>query len=386
MGGIWLVLHLDAKKRGTMEQQLVALAQQLRREGIPATMAFARPPAQFPGDALREAGVEIRDIDFARPAYKVAGDLWSWLRAARPSIVHYHFVDPYSPLVAAARVSGARVLIHQHSALSRSGGVRAACKGMRSLLLNGLSDERVAVSSFVARSVREFHLVPAPRVSVVENGVDMSRFKSADGQRIRQELQLDTAPLLVSIARLQDLKGGEFLLRAFARIPRDAHLAMVGEGPRLEPWRALSAELGISRRVHFLGLRHDCEQILAAASVVVVPSIVDEGFGLAAVEGMAAGKPVVVTDSGPLREIVADGGVVVPKRDAGALAAAIDRLLDNEPLARGLGERGRARAQAFYSMEHYVDRMMSVYRRHLPAADAVQLGGISERPTCERSA
>jgi glycosyltransferase involved in cell wall biosynthesis len=370
MGGIWLVLHLDAKKRGTMEQQLIALARRLQRESIPTTMVFARPPAPFPAEPLREAGVEIRHIDFARPPYRVAHELLSWFRTEQPRIVHYHFIDAYSPLVAAGRLAGARVLVHDHLALSRCGRVRGACKGVRSLFLNGLCDERVAVSSFVARTVREFHHVPAARVSVVDNGVDVGRFERAHGERIRNELRLGTAALVVSIARLDDEKGGEWLLRAFARTSTGAHLAMVGEGRRLDAWRTLSTDLGISSRVHFLGLRQDCEEILAAASVAVSPSLCDEGFGLAAVEGMAAGKPVVVTESGPLPEIVGGGGLIVPKRDSLALANAIDRVLTNELLARKLGEHGRARAQALYSMDRYVEQQMSVYRRHLPAASA----------------
>jgi glycosyltransferase involved in cell wall biosynthesis len=239
--------------------------------------------------------------------------------------------------------------------------------------LNGLCDERVAVSSFVARTVRDLHHVPATRVSVVENCVDVGRFERARGDRVRDELRLGTAPLVVSIARLDDQKGGEWLLRALALSSGSAHLAMVGEGPRLDAWRDLSAELGIATRVHFVGLRQDCEEILAAASIVVAPSVCDEGFGLAAVEGMAAGKPVVVTDSGPLPEIFGGGGLVVPKRDARTLASAIDRILGNELLARKLGEQGHARARELYSMERYVEQMMSVYRRHLSAVDAAQL-------------
>jgi glycosyltransferase involved in cell wall biosynthesis len=369
MGGIWFVLHLDAKKRGTMEQQLVALSRRLQRENIPTTMVFARPPAPFPAEPLREAGVQIRDVEFAQPAYRVGAELLSWLRADQPRIVHYHFVSPYSPAVAAGRLCGARVLVHDHLALSPSGAVRGACKGLRSLALNGLCDERVAVSSFVARTVRDFHHVPAARVSVVENGIDAARFERARGDRVRDELRIGTDPLVVSIARLDDQKGGEWLLRAVAQLSNHAHLALVGEGPRLEAWRALSESLGIAPRVHFLGLRQDCEEILAAASVVVAPSVCDEGFGLAAVEGMAAGKPVVVTDSGPLPEIVGGGGLVVPKRDAPTLASAIDRILGNGLLARKLGEQGHARARARYSMEHYVEQMMSVYRRHLSAGE-----------------
>ncbi len=369
MGGIWLVLHLDAKKRGTMEQQLVALAKRLRQERIPTTMVFARPPAAFPGDALREAGVRLRHLDFARPPCRLARELWSWMRVERPRIAHFHFIDPYSPLVVAAGLAGARVLIHDHLALSRGDPLRAAWKGLRSLLLNGLFDERVAVSSFVARTIREVHRVPAARVSVVDNAVDTARFEGAGGRGVREELRLGDAPLTASVARLDDEKGGEWLLRALPHVGRGTHLAMVGEGPRLGDWRALCASLGISSRVHFLGLRLDVEEILAAASVVVAPSVCDEGFGLAALEGMAAGRPVVVTDSGPMPEIVEGAGLVVPKRDAPALAGAIDRLLRNDVLARKLGEAGRLRARTVYGMDRYVEQLMSVYRRHLlPAA------------------
>jgi glycosyltransferase involved in cell wall biosynthesis len=372
MGGIWFVLHLDAKKRGTMEQQLVALARRLQRHSIPTTMVFARPPKPFPAQALREAGVQIRHIEFARPVYRVAAELLSWFRAEQPRIVHYHFIGPYSPLVAVGRLSGARVLVHDHFALSASNGMRATWKGIRSLTLNALCDERVAVSSFVARTVRDFHHVPAARVCVVENGVDTERFGRARGDRVREELRLGSAPLIVSIARLDDEKGGQWLLRAVAQLSNHAHLALVGEGPRLEEWRELSGHLGIASRVHFLGLRQDCEEILAAASVVVTPSVCDEGFGLAALEGMAAGKPAVVTDSGPVPEIVGGAGLVVPKRDARTLASAIDRVLGNALLARKLGEQGYARARTLYSMERYVEQMMSVYGRHLAAGDTAQ--------------
>jgi glycosyltransferase involved in cell wall biosynthesis len=368
MGGIWLVLHLDAKKRGTMEHQLVALARRLRDEGLPTTMVFARPPALFPGAELRALGVDLRHLDYTLPARRVAAQLWSWTKLERPSIVHFHFIHPYSPLVAAARLSGARVLIHDHLALTRASPLRSSLKLMRSLLLNDFFHERLAVSSFVAHTIRQLHHVPATRVSVIDNGVDTSRFDSADGSRIRDELKLGRSPLIVSVARLDDEKGGEWLLRAFPMVDPEAHLALVGEGPRLDAWRALSVKLGIAERVHFLGLRLDVEKILAASSVVVCPSVCDEGFGLAVVEGMAAGKPLVVTDSGPMPEIMGGAGLAVPKKDPTALANAIGTLLRNDLLRRKLGETGRLRARSLYGMDRFVEQLLSVYRRHLNAS------------------
>src|SRR5262249_10842121 len=196
-------------------------------------------------------------------------------------------------------------------------------------------------------------------------------FEVADGSRIRQELHLGDAPLVACVSRLDDEKGVEWLVRAIPRGGRDAHPAGGGGGPGLRPWRTLSGQLGVASRGHFLGLRHDVEEVLAAASVVVAPSVCEEAFGLAVLEGMAAGRPIVVTESGAMPEIVQGAGLVVPKRDEAALAAAIDRLLHDELLAQRLGEAGRARVRERYGIDRWVEQLLSVYRRHLaPAAHA----------------
>jgi glycosyltransferase involved in cell wall biosynthesis len=144
---------------------------------------------------------------------------------------------------------------------------------------------------------------------------------------------------------------------------------MVGEGPREAAWRTLAGTLGLQDRVYFLGLRSDVEEIIAAASVVVVPSEWEEAFGLAAIEGMAAARPVIVTRSGAMPGIVGDAGMVVPKSDPPALARAIGTVLSNRMLARRLGSAGRARVEALYSMDLYVDRMLEAYRPFLPDGD-----------------
>jgi L-malate glycosyltransferase len=366
-GGIWLVLHLDAKKRGSMEQQLVALARRLKREAIPATMVFAAEPAPFPARELRAAGVDVRAVDFARPA-RAQASLVAWFAAERPALVHFHFVDPYSRYVRAARLSGARVLVHDHLCPAASPGIRGALKRARSAVLNPFVDLRVAVSRFVATAVAQAYAVPRDRVVVIENGIDLERFRSVDGAPVRRELGLGDLPLLVCVARIDAEKGGETLLRAMPLIARGAHLAFAGEGPRLPEWKELVARLGVADRVHFLGLRNDVEELMAASSVVVVPSEYEEAFGLAVVEAMASSRPVVVTRSGAMPELVGDAGVVVPKRDPEAMAAAVNRLLDDAALAARLGRLGRARAKRNFGMEAFVDRTIALYRRALRIA------------------
>jgi glycosyltransferase involved in cell wall biosynthesis len=203
---------------------------------------------------------------------------------------------------------------------------------------------------------------------VVENAVSTARFAARDGRRVRAELGLGDTPLVVSVARLDEEKGGATLLRSMALVREPAHLAMVGEGPREASWRALAGTLGLGGRVHFLGIRNDVEEILAAASVVVVPSRWEEAFGLATVEAMAASRPVIVTRSGAMPQIVGEAGIVVPKSDPPSLARAIAKVLSDRFLAQRLAAAGRARVESFYSMHLYVDRMLEAYRPFLPDA------------------
>jgi glycosyltransferase involved in cell wall biosynthesis len=360
-----MVLDLDANKRGSMEQQLIALAKALRDDRIPVTMYFAAQPAAFPGDDLRRLSVEVRELPFRRPAL-AARTLLAHVLEERPDLTHLHFVRPYSPLVAAAAASGAKIVVHDHVSLVPRTGLRQTFKFARGKLLNPLIDLRLAVSQHTASTVRDSHGVAPHRVRVVENAIDLSRFHDLDGARLRDELRVGPGKLVVSVARLEEEKGGAMLLRAFARVGGDAHLALVGTGSCEHAWKRLASELGIGFRVHFLGLRNDVEHILAASDLVVVPSQWEEAFGLAVIEAMAAAKPVIVTRSGAMPDIVGAAGIVVPKHDLDAMAAAIRELLADDARAAELAAKGRARAEAHYGMERYVRDMLGVYADLLP--------------------
>ena len=100
---------------------------------------------------------------------------------------------------------------------------------------------------------------------------------------------------------------------------------------------------------------------------MVVPSEYEEAFGQVVVEGMASSRPVVVTRSGAMPDLLGETGIVVPKRDPEALAAAVNRLLEDPELAARLGRLGRERAEGSFGLERYVDRMVGLYRHVLDA-------------------
>jgi len=171
--------------------------------------------------------------------------------------------------------------------------------------------------------------------------------------------------VFVVVGRLDSQKGQGHLLRAFqplhARYP-EARLLVVGDGDTRAELEALSRRSGIADAVRFTGYRRDIPAVLAAADVVVVPSLGAEAFGYTALEALAAGRPVVAYRSGGLEEIVEDGhtGLLVPSGDEAALTAALVRLADDPALGARLGAAGPAAASAL-SIEHHIAQLVGLY-------------------------
>jgi glycosyltransferase involved in cell wall biosynthesis len=376
---VWIVLDLAPKKRGSMEEQLLALARRCHDRRVPLTYVFSREPYGWLAARLAELDTAVRTLDFRHVVQKTA-TFARWLLAARPSLVHFHFVRAHSPLVLAARAAGARVVVTDHMTLrshARGAGglLRDAIKWLRAEVLHDLPHRRIAVSRFVAESVRAVEHVPPARQLVIEHGIDVDRFAAADGQSgksLRDELRAGTRPLVACVARLDEDKGVGTLLEAHARIGRDALLVFAGEGPMRARLESRAVELGLASHVRLLGLRNDVERVYAAADVVVCPShgvTHPEAFGLAVVEAMAAGRPLVVTESGAMPALVQHGklGLVVPPKDPVALAGAVGRLIDDRVLAERLSQAARAVARERYGMEPWVDATVAVYRDVAPA-------------------
>ena len=191
----------------------------------------------------------------------------------------------------------------------------------------------------------------------IPNGIPLpERPTGQDRKAARAELGLDPDDHVVGIvARLNPEKAHHVLLRAIARLaPHDPRLRLVvvGDG-ELEPrLRALAAELRIGDRVQFTGRRDDVAELLPGFDLACLSSV-RECAPLSVIEAMAAGLPVVVTDCGALRDLVADGreGFVVPVGDVGALADRISRLVADPDLRASLGAHSRARAEREYRIE-----------------------------------
>jgi glycosyltransferase involved in cell wall biosynthesis len=208
-------------------------------------------------------------------------------------------------------------------------------------------------SMFTAESARTMY--PDVPASVLYAPVAAPALPApSDRARLRRELDApDDVPAVIVAARFERWKGHRELLAALAGIPRPWRLWIAGGAQKpsdveeAREIRAQSDALGISSRVTFLGERNDVPALMAAADVHCQPNSGPEPFGLAFVEALYAGLPVVTTDMGGAREIVTpDCGVLVPSGDAGALRAALAAILIDAAARARLGAAGPARAAA----------------------------------------
>jgi glycosyltransferase involved in cell wall biosynthesis len=296
------------------------------------------------------------------------------MRRGRYHIVHTHTTKAGLLGRLAARLARVPVVVHTphghafHGYLSRAGS--EALRRVEATLARW-TDAIVCLTE----AERDDHLrlgVGEPwQFEVVHSGVDLARFRTAprDPEAKRRELGLPAAARVVGcVARLAPVKGVQYLLEALPRIRAsvpEAVLVFVGDGELRPQLERRAQELGVDGAVRFLGLRRDVHEIVHLFDVSVLPSL-NEGMGKAAVEAMAAGKPVVASAVSGLQDVIRPGcsGILVPPGDPDALSRAVVDLLRDTDRARSLGEAARREAES-YGVEAMVARLEALYDRLL---------------------
>ncbi len=243
----------------------------------------------------------------------------------------------------------------------------------------------IVCSTYMRAELERIFALPGEKIDVVPNGVDVEDFAvdAAEAAATRSTLTGPRTRMILYAGRLEYEKGVQTLLAALQDVRRrcgPTRLFVAGVGTYSDELRREVRRLGLRRHVRFTGFLADRELRLhfGAADVAVVPSIY-EPFGLVAVEAMACGTPVVVGDTGGLREIVADGsGLSFPPQDADALADALVRVLSDDALAAALVTRGIERARDRYDWGAVARRTADVYR--LAGVEEARLRGDEQRP------
>ena len=352
-------LHRQLSGGGT-EADLCRMATGLIARGHAVHLVCARANAAVPGATVQRvpvvrAGRVARLLSFAllaphyvpRPAFDV---IVGFGRVVRQDVVRVGG-GTHASYLARMEASGVR-------GRSRGPYHRAILWLERRMFAPSGHRQVIAVSQLVAREIGTDYGVPAERIAVLYNGVDLDRFLpdrlAPAAAAVRAELGIGSTPLCVAIGTGFARKGFDLLLQLWTENPPAAHLVLIGDDERLGRYRRLGA--GAAGRVHVLGPRTDVERWLAAADVLVAPSR-QEAFGNVGLEAMAAGVPVVTSRRSGVAELITGALadlVIDDPTDLAALRAAIDRALG----AGGAERRRAARALAErYPWERHLDAL-----------------------------
>jgi len=321
------------------------------------------------GEQLAAEGVPV--VSFGRRAgldLGVSRRMAKEIRARRLEVVHAHQYTPFFYGAIAAKLSGVkpRVIFTEHGR-HYPDVVSSKRRLANRLVFDHLADDVNAVCEFSARSLSEKDGFSAGRIQVIENGVDLPKYaETADIRALRHGLGLDPdRRYVVTVARFHPVKDHRTLVRAFGEVAharQDVDLLLVGDGALRQDLERQVDELGLTTRVRFLGVRSDVADLLRASDVFALTSV-SEAASITLLEAMACGRPVVVTAVGGNPEIVRDGadGVLAPRGDWAAIAAALLRILGDDTLARTMGQSGAERVRQQYQLDRTIERYYELY-------------------------
>ena len=214
------------------------------------------------------------------------------------------------------------------------------------------------------RIVPREHLLLMPGIGVDTGWYARSSVPAEEIERSRAGLGIGPAtPLFAVVGRLESRKRPVDVVAALGQMRhRDCHLVLLGDGPERSRVRAMAQQSRVMDRVHVVGSVTDIRPTVAASTAMVLASS-REGLPRSTMEALSLGVPVVTTDArGNPDLVVPDAGLVVPIGDVPALAAAMDRILDDPGEARAMGERGRARMVEHYDVGILIAKHEALYR------------------------
>lgn len=351
---------------GGVEEVTRAVARTLHRRGEPVTIVAPRWPSSLPATDCID-GIDVRRLQFTLPSRRLgqfARDfqrsmvpLLRHFRQCRVEVIHLHCLGP-NTLYALAASKWLRLPL----VVTTHGEIQGDDTSLRQVrLMAGLRRLAfqhaawvTAPSDFTLRHIPSSLRCPA---SVVPNGVDHTAPEGGAGEQ----------PYIFCAARFSYSKGIDLGLRAFAAAAPEmpgVELRIAGDGDDRPQLQELARTLGVDRRVRFLGAKTRAEvlELMSQSLFFLCPSR-NESFGLASLEAMSQGKPVVATRVGGVPEVVVDGvtGLLVPGEDPQALAQGLVRLANMGDLRHRMGAAARNRASGF-TWDGVVQQYLDGYR------------------------
>lgn len=365
------VLHLvESLEIGGMERVLASLVRGVDRARYRARVLCLVSRGAI-AEELQLAGVSVDCFEW-NGAHRAA-ELWRlarWFRGHEVTILHTHgYAAGVLGRVAGVLARTPVTVAHLHTT---DWGYAPRQRRIERALTH-VTDRVICCSEAVATFAQHSLGVPLAKRSVIYNGVPLERFREPDDAQIesaRRRWHLPaTAPVVAIVGSLTAHKGHDVALEAVARARRtfpDLRLLVIGDGPERERLEATARSLSLESAVIFAGRQSamaDVASGLAACDLLCMPSVTREGLGLALLEAMAMGKPVVASDLEGIAEVVEVGetGWLVRPHDPVMLADGIERLLADRSRCRLMGREGRRRVEQLFDEALMVRRVTDLY-------------------------
>ena len=294
-------------------------------------------------------------------------------------IVHLHhpFIFGSEMIWAVSILRNIPLIVTHHNDLIANGILRSVLfnsySAISTRLVFGRAHTIIAVSLDHAKGSRLSRIFHDKWEHVIEipNGVDVQLFQpraQSRDIRIQQNIPADAHVVLFvgALDRAHHYRRVDVLIEAISKINNpNVHLVLAGDGDLLAEFKRMAANLEIMSRVHFLGKvpHHKLPEVYSIADIVVLPSQIQESFGMVLIEAMASGKPVIATNLPGVRTVVTDGidGLLVQACDSFDLSIRIQELLDDPQKRRVMGQLGRVKVEQQYAWPIVVDKLEKLY-------------------------
>lgn len=274
-------------------------------------------------------------------------------------IAHVHLFPAQYWAVLAKKWRGAttKLIFTEHSTSNRR--IRSAYSKLIERWVYNKYDRVIVIADEVLKAIKKHVSIDVSQIQLIYNGIDIKAFKNAVPLDKKRLCCHKDDFLMIQVSSFKYPKDQKTLIKALLYLPENVKLLLVGDGVQKKSCEDLAEELGLEKRVKFLGNRSDVPQLLKTADVVVLSSHY-EGMSLSSIEGMASGKPFVASDVPGLTEIVKGAGLLFPKEDERELAEILLQLKDDLHYRKEVVQKCQKRA-AQYDIQNMVNQYISLY-------------------------
>ena len=370
------ILDLDPKKFGTFEEYLVFLTKELTHGNARHIIIFAKKPTDHVQKEFDKTAAVIECVNFHERKYFSLLKLLKLIRYYQPDIIHTHFLKficlPMSIIFFCYSHS---ILFSEHISntfippknifetyILKLKRIVKRIWAIRIKLI-------ITPSNYMRNLLINRDCLSHRKVITIHNGTNTDYFKSCDSDNYPKSFGItENSTVISTIAQAIPIKGIDYFIKAAGIVLneiRTAKFLYVGDGPFINIYKKLAADMGLKDNFIFTGFlqKEKVKQMLQLSDIFVIPSTKGEAFALVVLEAMAAAKPVIGTKSGGTPEAICEEetGLLVNPEDVQALASAIIRLCINKELAAYMGKAGRIRAERFFSLQVMAKKTVARY-------------------------